>query len=177
MVALPPLATTGDATAFGLTVTDAALLRASSRVRSFTGQRVSFGTSTVIVRGPTVVLPQRPVVEVTTVLEDGVALTSDEWALSGQVLELPEDEQYTVTYDHGWSVVPDEVVEVVCSVAHRLGNTDASAAAGVVQEASGSVSQTFGWDAWKGLSGLTSEEKAVLSRLFPRLPRSLVMRG
>ena len=181
---LPALATTAEATAFGVSTTSAALLRASTRVRGFVGQQISSGTSTVVVRGPVVRLHERPVVSVAGVADDeGVTVAAAAnpraagWWLSGDFLHLPSDAEYTVTYEHGYEVIPDEVVEIVATVAGRLGSTDSTVAAGVVQEQSGSVSQTFGWDAWKGVSGLTSEEKSVLRRLFPVAPRTLVMRA
>lgn len=179
MPALAALATTSDATAYGLTVTSAALLRASTRVRAYTGQRISTGSSTIRARGPVVRLPERPVTAVTSVTDsDGVVLTVDvDYELVGQDLTLPTSGEFTVVYSHGFATVPDGVLEVVCTIAARLGATDTSVASGVVQEQSGSVSQTFGWDAWKGLSSLTSEEKRVLDRTFPRLPRTISMRG
>ena len=182
---LSALATVAEAAAFGVTTTDAALLRASTRVRAHVGQTVSLGSSTVTVRGPLVHLAERPVVSVDAVTdEDGVAVAegdtasdSSGWWLSGSVLSLPTSQTFTVTYSHGFDVIPDEVIEIVATVADRLGATDTTVAAGVVQEQSGSVSQTFGWDAWKGVAGLTSEEKSRLARIFPRQPRTLVMRG
>ena len=181
---LAALASTSDATALGVTTTSAALLRASTRVRAFTGQQISAGTSTILVRGPSVRLPQRPVTDVASVTwvpeSDDVApvlLDADDWQLQGQVLRLPSTGRFEVVYDHGYATVPDAVVEVVVTVAARLGATDSAVASGVQQESSGSVSQSFGWDAWRAVSGLTSEEKAVLGRLFPRVPRTLVMRG
>lgn len=175
---LAQLASTADAAAYGVTTTDALLKRASTRVRAFVGQQISAGTSTVTVRGPVVRLSQRPVTGVASVLdEDGVAVSADDWSLEGQVLSLPTSGRFTVEYDHGYAEVPDGVVEVVVTVAARLGSTDSAVASGVQQETSGSVNQSFGWDAWKGVSGLTAEEKAVLGRLFPKVPRTLVMRG
>ena len=182
---LDALATVAEAAEFGVTTTDAALLRASTRVRAHVRQHVSLGSSTVTVRGPLVHLAERPVVSVDSVLdEDSVAVSegdtasdSSGWWLSGNTLSLPTSATYTVTYSHGFEVIPDDVIEVVVTVAERLGGTDTTVAAGVVQEQSGSVSQTFGWDAWKGVAGLTAEEKARLARIFPRVPQTLVMRG
>jgi DNA-binding NarL/FixJ family response regulator len=174
---LPALATTAEATALGITASEPALLRASTRVRSFTGQQLSADESTVTLRGPIDRLPQRPVTAVTSVQdEDG---NDVEYTLGAAgVLAIDAHCEVTVIYSHGYAegTFPDELVELVATVASRLEQVDPSLAAGVVQEQSGSVSQTFGVDAWKGLSSLTSEEKAVLSRLFPKLPRTLVMR-
>lgn len=173
---LPALASVSDASAFGLTVTQAALLRASTRVRSHLGQRITAGTSTVTLRGPLGRLPQRPVSVVTSVLdEDGNDVDFD--LLAGGALQTNYGGTLTVEYDHGYAAgaVPDELVELVCTIAARLGTSDPALAAGVQQEQSGSASQTFGWDAWKGLTSLTAEEKSALSRMFPRVPRVIVM--
>lgn len=183
---LPALATTANATAFGLSVTDAALLRASTRLREFVGQQVSSGTSTVVLRGSLVRLPQRPVTSITSVTDsDGVVLAADDYTLSGGgVLQLPRHDEWTVVYAHGWTLeadgetpatIPDGVVELVCTIAARLVATDPAVAAGVTQEQTGSQSQTLGWDAWKGLSGLTAAEMVRARALFPRPPRTLVM--
>lgn len=173
---LPALATAADATAFGITVTDAALLRASTRVRAFVGQRISDGTSTVTARGTLLRLPQRPVRSITSVVDEDD--NPVEYTLSGGgILEVQDRCEVTVTYEHGFEdgSLPDELVEVVCTIAARLESVDPALASGVTQEQSGSASQTFGWDAWKANSSLTAEEKAVLSRLFPRVPRTFVM--
>lgn len=173
---LPALATVEDAEAFGRTVSAVSLLRASTRVRAFVGQQVSDGTSTVTLRGTLARLPQRPVRSVTSAVdEDGAPV---EYVLTGGgVIEFRDRCEVTVTYVHGFEdgTLPDELVELVCTIAARLESVDPALASGVTQEQSGSASQTFGWDAWKAQSSLTAEEKAVLTRLFPRVPRTLVM--
>lgn len=174
---LPALATTLDAEAFGLTVTSEALLRASTRVRSFTGQQISAGSSTVTLRGPVSRLPQRPVTSVTSVVDsDDVGV---EYDLNGSQITACSTDLLTVEYDHGYGdgLIPDEIVELVCTVAARLGGTSEALTQGVTQEQSGSASQTFGMDAFRAVSGLTSEEKAVLKRLFPDLGGIVVQRS
>lgn len=176
---LPPLATEADATAFGLTVTDAALRRASVRVRAYVGQQITYGTSTITGEGPTFRLPERPVVSVDTVEDsDGTELTEGtQWVLApGGTLVTNMVDTLTVTYTHGMAQPPDALIELVCTIAARLDSTDDSVAAGVQQESSGSVSQTFGWDAWKGIAELTAGEKAALDRLYPKLPNVHVQR-
>lgn len=175
---LPALALPMDATTFGVTASAEALIRASVRVRAYTGQQISSGSSTVTLRGSVARLPQRPVRAVTSVVDaDGQTIPAADWKLlPGGLLEVPTTGLVTVTYDHGFVEVPDEVIELVVTVAARLSATDPGLAGGVTQEQSGSSSQTFGVDAWRGLSSLTAEEKRALDRLFPRLPRSVVMR-
>jgi hypothetical protein len=173
---LPALATTLDAEAFGLTVTSEALLRASTRVRSFTGQQISAGTSTVTLRGPVSRLPQRPVVSVTSVVDSDDAVV--EYEMNGSQITACSTDLLTVVYDHGYAdgEVPDEVLEIVCTVAARIDGTSEALTQGVTQEQSGSASQTFGMDAFRAVSGLTSEEKAILKSLFPKLGGIVVQR-
>jgi len=177
---LPALATTSDASVFGLTTDAASLMRASTRLRSFLGQTITSDTSTVTLRGPVNRLPQRPVNSVTSVTDkDGNVLTADEWTLgpAGTLTVPGHSDLLTVVYTHGYATVPDGVVELVCTIAARLYGTDPTVATGVQQEQSGSASQTFGWDAWKGVSSLTTEEKATARRLFPKLPSIVAMRA
>lgn len=174
---LTALATTTDADAFGITVSEASLLRASTRVRSFTGQRISEGTSTVTLRGPVSRLPQRPVVAVSSVVDsDGNAV---EYEMNGSQITACSTDVLTVAYSHGFpdGAIPDEVVEIVCTVAARIDSTDPALSQGVTQEQSGSASQTFGMDAFRAVSGLTSEEKAILKGLFPKLGGVVVQRS
>lgn len=174
---LPSLATTFDAEAFGLTVSSEALLRASTRVRSFTGQQISAGSSTVTLRGPVSRLPQRPVVSVTSVVDsEDVAV---EYTMNGSQITAESTDVLTVMYEHGYAdgEVPDAVVEAVCTIAARLEGASAALTQGVTQEQSGSASQTFGMDAFRAVSGLTSEEKVILKGLFPRLGGIVVQRS
>ena len=162
---LDAVASTADALLFGYSVTDEALRLASTRVRAFVGQQITEGNSVILVRGPKVRLPERPVTLVNSVTDDDDnELTEDEdWRLDGQWLTLPSTGQFTVDYDHGWATVPDKVLEIVCTAAARLGGV-------MVHGDSG-----LGYDAWRGLMGLTAEEKAVLRRVFPTVPRSIVL--
>ena len=67
----------------------------------------------------------------------------------------------------------DDLIELTCQIAARLGSTPAELVQGVQQQAAGPLSVGFGWDAWKGLSGLTAGEVATLKRMFPEMPRTL----
>lgn len=170
---LSALATVAEAAAFDIEVTDEALLRASTRIRAYVGQQITSGESTITVRGPLVRLPERPVVSVSSVLDwNGDAVTVADssvavagWWLSGDVLRLPTSAEYTVTYEHGHATLSDEVVEFASTVAARIAGTLVS------------TGQELGFDAWRGQFGLTVEEKAIASRLFRKVPRTLVMRG
>jgi len=178
------LADQTDATAFGYgAISSAMFKRASARVRGYVRQEITADTSTIIVRGPIVVMPERPVTEITTVKDitdpdDPYTLSADEWVLrSGGILETPNfGGNLEVTYDHGFATVPDEVIELVCGVASRLTQINVAAASGVQQETAGSESVTFGFDSYKAISDLTAGEKAVLDRLFPRMSNVVVLR-
>ena len=174
---LSPLATVADAAAFGLTVAEASLLRASTRVRGYVDQQITFGTSTVVLPESNRRLPQRPVIAVTSVVdEDGVTLTDGtDWELVGDRIETGARGRLTVTYSHGLIDLPDELIELVCTVAARIGNMPAELQTGVQQQGAGPFQTTYGFDSHKAASGLTQGEKDVLNRLWPRLPRTLTM--
>jgi len=170
---LPNLADQTDATAYGYgTITAAMFARASARVRGYTRQQITEGTSTISARGPIVQLPQRPVTEITSVtaiLDDPTVLDTDDWVLrAGGVLEVPRyGGNLEIVYDHGWATLPDELVELVCGLASRLTNVNPAAGAGVQQETGGSESVTFGFDSYNAISELSTGEKRVLDRMFP----------
>lgn len=170
------LATVRDAAMLDLIVTYGALMRASARIRGHVGQQITRGTSTTVLPRSNRRLPQRPVVSVTSVLdEDGVALDADAWELQGDRIVTDYQGRLTVTFEHGLSVLPDELVELVCSVAARIGGMPAELISGVQQQGAGPYQLTYGWDAHKAASGLTQGEKDVLDRYWPRLPRTIVL--
>lgn len=184
---MPTLANLADqtaATAYGYgTITSAMFARASARVRGYTRQDITAGTSTIIARGPIIQLPQRPVNAITSITDNFpdtpyVLVEKDDYLLrSGSVIEAPRfGGNLTIAYTHGWATLPDELVELVCQVASRLTNTSASNAAGVQQETGGSESVTFGFDSYNAISDLSSGEKAVLDRLFPNRAGLVVLR-
>ena len=172
---LPALASPGDALAFGLTVTYEALMRASARIRGHVRQQITYGTSTVALPESSRRLPERPVLSVESVLDaDGVALVEGtDWELVGDRIESSRRGRLTVTYVHGMTDLPDDLVEVVCSAAYRLDSIPAALVAGTQQEGTGPWQHTYGFDSHKGTSGLTAGEKEVLARYWPRLPRTI----
>ena len=173
MAALPPLASAEDALEYGLTVTAASLLRASARIRGHVRQQITYGTSTVVLPESSRVLPERPVVAVSSVVDaDGVAV---DYTLAGDRIETAASGRLTVTYTHGLESLPDELTELVCSVAARLGGMPSELQAGVQSQGAGPFQQTYGWDSYKAASGLTEGEKQVLARYWPRLPRTITL--
>jgi hypothetical protein len=179
------LAEQGDATAFGYGPIDSTMFaRASARVRGYVRQQITAGQSTIVVRGPVVVLPERPVTQIVSIIDRETdpdhphTLQSDEWVVRpGSVLETPHyGGNLEVTYRHGFSQLPEELVEVVCSVASRLSNVNLAAAAGVQQETGGSESVSYGFDSYNAISDLSTGEKRVLDRLFPKRASVVVLR-
>ena len=171
------LATTSDAALFDLTVTDGALMRASARIRGHVRQQITYGASTTILPWSNRRLPERPVVSVESVTdEDGVTLTEGtDWALAGDRIDTSSTGRLTVAYTHGFTTLPDELVELVCTVAARMGGMPAELQAGVQSQGAGPFQQTYGWDSYKAASGLTEGEKQVLARYWPRLPRTITL--
>ncbi len=188
---LPPLATPQDASQLGYCVSAAQLARASARVRGYTRQTITAGTSTHIVIGKKkFLLPQRPVNSVTLVEDHyGNDVPASAYHLDGQFLHLPvngapwiangpdyygcDDGFFKVTYTHGFTTLPDELVEVVCSIASRLENAPDGLSMGARTEQAGGETITWGADAFSAVTDLTKAEKDVLRRIFPQLPRSV----
>lgn len=180
-MALTELATLSDAITYGFDqVTTADLIRASAFVHAEAGPGLkAVATSrTLSSRGPLITLPG-PVVSITSVTdEDGAVLAVGDWQLSpGGLLQVLNGANptglWSVVYVQG--AVSDGVVFLVCAVAARLAATPTGLAAGSQQESAGSESVTYGWDAWRGQSALTSGERQQLRRLLPRIPKLIVM--
>lgn len=137
-MAFDPLATTGDLSARNIAVpssmsADTLLAAASATVREAAGCPISMATSTVpLVADDNCVLdlPGVPVTAVASVLIEGVAADASTlvngcwsagWRLSGnrilfkqQRFETPAT--VTVTYTHGFTVVPEDIVDLVCAL-------------------------------------------------------------
>ena len=177
MANLPALASTADAAEYGLTVTAASLLRASARIRGHVRQQITYGVSTVVLPESSRRLPERPVVSVESVTgEDGAALVAGtDYELVGDRIETARPGRLTVTYTHGLMGLPDELTELVCTVAARMGGMPTELQAGVQSQGAGPFQQTYGWDSYKAASGLTEGEKQVLARYWPRLPRTITL--
>lgn len=100
-----------------------ALIRdASAEVRNYTGQLITTGRSTVTlpVTGGSVWLPQTPVVGIVAVNGNSV----DDPDLVGNRLRELYGCTVTVTYDHGYAEVPDDIVAVVSAMVIRAMATD-----------------------------------------------------
>lgn len=173
---LQPLATPADATAYGYPdVAPEWFARASTRVRRYLRQEITRGTSTAKLSGRgSWLLPQRPVIAVLSVAgKDGKPAG---YELDGPVLTVSGCGPFTVEYDHGYEVIPDGVVELVCAIASRMAQMPDAVASGARTEQAGGEAVTWGAEAYRASSGLTDDEKDQLRDLFPLRPKRFVMR-
>lgn len=76
-----------------------------------------------------------------------------------------------LTYSHGYTEIPDPILDVVCSVAARLANTPMGMESGIRQESVGDYAVTYSIDSLDTASGLLPGEKATLDRILGR-PRA-----
>lgn len=187
------LATTDDLTRFGYVPpasADALLDRASARIRLAAGHQEITSDTSVVTFPPSPERERRlwqfPATLVHTVvrLDTQQDITAD-CDLVGNDLVLPQyaDFDYLfptsgpawyaftaimVTYDHGFQTLPDELVELVCSVAMRLSGTKPDRDMAVSAQAVGDVSQTINPAALQFNAGLLPSEEATIRRIFYR---------
>lgn len=187
-----PLATVSDAASFGYSldpITGPGFLnRASARIRAYTGQTISrVVNDTVdlpIVRG-VITLPQRPADKPTAVVIGGLNFlenTAWQWDSVGQRLVCVVtyvnsvnwslwdryNQNATITYSHGYAVIPDKILEIVCAVAHRLATSTDGRETGRAQESVGGVSVTYATEAVDNSATLNAGEKAILDEVIGR---------
>lgn len=173
MPALPNLVSAQDMADYGYApVPDGILARASARVRGAVEQQITpGGTDTLTLPyGGQWLLPCRPVTAVSSVTDaEGNTV---KWSLNGPFITVDSCGPVTVEYAFGFDVLPDELIELVCSIAARLAAVPDAAAAGVRTEQAGGEAITWGVEAYEASRGLTRTEKAALRRVFPVYPRS-----
>lgn len=132
-MALDPLATATDLTARNITLpagvdADTILASASASVRDAAGCPISVATSTVVLvvdDWRQIDLPAGPVTAIATVSVAGSEVTG--WTKVGDTIFMPYHwtdclpVEVTVTYTHGLTVVPADIVDLVCGVASIAG--------------------------------------------------------
>lgn len=166
-----------------------AIAEATAAIKGWCGQEIELVTGETITLdcggGPWLLLPELPVVEVISVVEDGETLVAgkDEdyqlgqygilhrvgafWLAGVQVIE--------VTYSHGYATIPQDVRDVATRAASRayqagLRAAEVAAVPGVAATSLGDYSVTFtseGSDGVLGASGarlLLESEKDALAR-------------
>lgn len=194
-MALDPLATDTDIRErLGRELTTAETARVgallsdvSARVRNYTGREFTQRTSTVRLRvhNGRLVLPQRPVVSITSITainRDGTAgpviagwywdgLYTVTLPLPGQIANGPEWPDYSawgafnrsvdIVYVHGDPVVPDIVVAVVCSIVMRAFGRKPEEG-GMTSESIDGYSYSVGAIGAAGALGMFPDEQAAL---------------
>jgi hypothetical protein len=187
------LATQADAARYGYSLTageeEALLARASARIRRAAGKQISSVTSTATLdvsvttdQGGRVLLPGGPATAVTAVAhtadDGGAAITGWRWNKYDKISYLPTwADQVVVTWTHGFTTLPEELVELVCSVAQRLGTSDSSTGmeAGIRSESIDDYSVTYAAEAREDASGLLPGEQSQLARILGT-PTAFVVR-
>lgn len=184
-----PLASPADAARLGYTLPAGQemefLARASARLRREAGRPISSTTSTVRrrVEGGKVLLPGGPITAVSTVArlaEDGGAtLTGWRWDGMEHIHCIPLwCGDVNVTYTHGLATIPDELLDLVCSVAVRLSATEEAAGmeAGIRSESIDDYSVTYAAEAVETASGLLPGEVSALAAIIGSVPGAYVVR-
>lgn len=158
------------------------LERASATVVMYTGQTFERATTTdrFRVRRGHVKLSQRPVNDVTAVVDKNANPISFEWDMGDRVKVASNVwgdfafEPWTssiqvvdVTYDHGYDTIPEVIIDVVCQIAGRAYGTTPDATA-LNQETLGAYNYSTGAAAASGTLGLLAGERAALDK-FRRL--------
>ena len=159
------------------------LARASARIRRAAGQQISQTTSTVRLtawRGH-VTLPSPPisaVSEVLRVLYDGTTETYEGWLFDGHNrINRVCSGDVIVTFTHGFNPIPDELLELVCSVASRLGATPDGGGmeAGIRSESIDDYSVTYAAESLQMASGLLEGEISSLHNILGSPPTAYVV--
>lgn len=150
----------------------------SASIRLYTGQSFELVETTEVVkirRSGVAILSQRPVTEVSTVVDHNDNELTFSWLegddrihLSPQVPDSFSWVPYTtplnkvrVTYEHGYETIPSAVVGVACSVALRaLGQTPTDG--GTVEEQVDGYRYRLGSAAGAGGFGLLPDERSAL---------------
>ena len=149
---------------------DAVLDKLSELFRRESGQQFTAGTSTVRlkVNGGRVYLPQVPLVEVASVVDDDAVAVEFTAAGSWLSTGLASHEFVTVEYSHGGEV-PDLVRLAVADAARQVLSVDSYAASGVSQRGvtTGPFSDQFTYATWaQGGSSRLSPDDVALARSF-----------
>lgn len=170
---LPPLASQADVeSVLGRALTeaeqsrvDAILAKASELFRRRSGQQFTSGTSTNRLRAVVgaVTLTQRPVVSITTVVDEQGLPTP--YRLQGSTLLVDTGHRFvTVTYEHGGDV-PDLVRLTIAEIAKKVLSIDEKAASGVTQSSTTrgpfSASNTYATWAQGGQTMLAPDDAAI----------------
>lgn len=185
-----PLADPSDLAArLGITLTGSGIDRAvaliadaSATVRNYTRQTITVDTDTAILEATSdewLYLPERPVISVASVTAGGALLASGFWKLQNDALfryggwnsrfygaASPWNQPNTiaVAYTHGFTVVPDDIVGVVCKLARTTWINPES----LSKYQLGSLQAEYAMQS-VGVGALDADDKRILD--FYRRPR------
>jgi len=122
------------------------------------------------------ILPDLPVISVSSVIEDGELLVIDDdykLALYGQLIRVGRRwasgvQIVAVTYTHGYETIPADIVDVATRAASRayqagLKAADAEGVPGVQAKSLGDFSVTFGAEGAEGVMGASAARALLLS--------------
>lgn len=157
----------------------AILDKASELFRRRSGQQFTTGTSEVRlkVNGGKVYLPQRPVVSVTSVLDDDGDAVEYTQFKQWLTVDLSSSEFVTVTYSHGGDV-PDVVRLCIADIARKILLISAEATTGVVQstKTAGPYSKNETYATWaQGGQTMLAPDDVLLAESFRvRIPGVIV---
>jgi len=159
-----------------------ALNKASAAVRNYTKQYIEFVAAETIkldcMGGFRIYLPELPVSSITEIVEDGETLTDQEdyklgqfgivhrigqrWKKGIQILEI--------TYPHGYSTIPDDIIGVTARAASRLFQAGLKASGeggvpGVASKSLGDFSVSYASEASanEGVMGASAARLLLLS--------------
>jgi hypothetical protein len=169
-----------------------ALREASAAIRNYCRQEIGWAAQDTITLdcsgGARLFLPQLPVIAVASVIETGQTLAAGDDYKLGQhgILHrigrswMAGVQTITVTYSHGYAVIPDDILAVCTRAASRsyqagLRSADTGGAMGISSKALGDFSvsyqaETAGGGAGEGVMGasaarlLLRSEKEILNR-------------
>jgi hypothetical protein len=187
---LPSLATVADAAFYGYELPDDTavtwLARASIRVRRAAGQLITSTTSTLqlTVEDWELQLPSPPITAVASVgavAFDGTVtalVQGKDWAWNGaEVITFRTClDRAEVVFTHGFTTVPDELIDLVCSVAVRLSNTPVGMEAGIRSVTIDDYSRTFAAEAREDAAVLLPGERTALNQILA-VPSVYVVRS
>jgi len=192
-----PLATVEDVEALGVTpgtVTDEMLEQASARFRSEAGHAITAQEYVQVLRpsGTLVKIPRTPVTAIDAVRMLALDGTAGEqvvgWSfdgidlidLSGLTGDVWLNGPYRwqgnvqVTYTAGYDPIPEDVRWAVAAMVKRAVE---AGTAGVVSEAIGDYSRSFGGYTASGAFSMTSDERATARRYRPRVTGASITLG
>ena len=171
-------------TAVQLASANRALTEASAAIRNYDRQyleRIDDEDITLDSTGGTrLFLPELPVLNVSKVVEDGVTLTQgDDYKLGQHGILHRVDQKWaegiqniTITYTHGYNVIPDDIVAVCTRAASRayqagLRAADSDGLMGVASKSLGDFSVAFasesGGGTGEGIMGASAARMLLLS--------------